>query len=496
MEEVGIMTKYIERLKEFTNYDNFRPGQKDSLNFLEEGKNTLSILPTGGGKSLVYQLFQYQQSGHTVVISPLISLMQDQVEQLQHLGIKSVIALNSNLDRESQQIVKQQLDNYQFIFMSPEMVQRPDILQKLKQLDIHLLVIDEAHCISQWGFDFRPEYSELLFVREQLNYPLTLALTATATEQTIQDIKQFLFTPTETVEFVKTSIDRPNIFYAFQAVSTVDKLNHLMTLLMEMPKPGIVYVHQKQELEEIVDLLNEKMSLNIATYHADRSVDDRHIIQQQFLHGDLDVIFATSAFGMGINQANVRFIIHYHLPQSMEELSQEIGRAGRDVLPALSVVMYNQKELFRLKAVEKFYIEENKTLMMHIQRCFNLSPREQIKYVDNLNETQQAYIRFYSKHFNNMDAIQMHYDNLLRIKQEQIKAVINLVLQKTCYRQTLIETFNQQQQNENKFCCSNCQPDYLQQVGFTEFLALETHKQNKNKFVVNWQKKLENLFQK
>lgn len=487
------MDQYKDLLTQYSGYTDFRPGQFETLNYLNAGKHTLAILPTGGGKSLIYQLFQFQQTGHTLIISPLISLMQDQVEQLQRNGIKSVVALNSSLDHKTQKYVLAHLKDYQFLFMSPEMIQRPDILQQIKQMELHLLVIDEAHCISQWGYDFRPEYSELKFVREQLGWPLTLALTATATERTITDIYQYLFSRHEHVEKIKVSIDRPNIFYAFEAVASPDKYDYLKDLLETLPKPGIVYVHQKKELEELVGLLRGMTAIRLESYHADRDVDERHIIQQQFLHGELDVIFATSAFGMGINQGNVRFVIHYHLPQSLEELTQEIGRAGRDGQPAIAFVLYNQSEINRLQFMANAYQDEAAALVDNLRFYLTQEKQQKQQFLAQLDETQQAFIRFYTGHFSDWEAIIQHQEQYLYLKKQQLHAIINLVLHKACYRQNLLNVFDETLTGDSAFCCSNCQPHYQSESQWKKLLAQEAGLNSAKIPAVDWRLRLKYL---
>ncbi|MDO4681038.1 MAG: RecQ family ATP-dependent DNA helicase [Aerococcus sp.] len=448
----------------------FKPGQQEALSALKAGHHAIALLPTGGGKSLIYQLFQYQSTGLTVIVSPLVALMQDQVAQLQRLGIKRAVALNSTLNHSEQQQVLQQLGQYQFLFLSPEMIDRPQIIGILKQQEIHLLVIDEAHCISQWGFDFRVEYSELIQVRRKLNQPLTLALTATATEKALQDIQKFLFYPFETVETVKVSLDRPNIFYATKQVNEANKIYTLTHDLVTLPKPGIVYVHNKAEADQLEHLLTQETTLKVASYHADYSPEDRYSIQQQFQSGQLEVILATSAFGMGINQGDIRFVIHYHLPLTLADLIQEIGRSGRDGAQACGMTYYNPEELARLnyfKIGQYWPVEEFYPLLMQVFDTSLTAIATQLE----LAESVLSLLAFYQRHFSSATQAIAHYRHFLQIKQKEVTQVQAYCQTNECLRQHLLRAFDETLTNRSKFCCQNDQPDYQTTAEWTAYLA-------------------------
>lgn len=493
------MMTWQTQLQEMTGFNQFKPGQLASLNALSKNENVIAILPTGGGKSLIYQLHQYKQAGLTVIVSPLISLMADQVGQIQTMGIGRGIALNSSYSKQEQGYILQNLHQYQYLFLSPEMLLKDLVLSSLKRMTICLLVIDEAHCISQWGYDFRPQYTELKRVRGLLNYPKTLALSATASENTLQDIREYLFNESEPVTLIQESVDRPNIFYLFDELSEDEnRVEHLLNWLVDLPKPGIVYVHQKSELEELAQLVKGQTDLELATYHGDRTLADRHIIQSQFIHGEIDVIFATSAFGMGINHSDIRFVLHYHLPKNMADFIQEIGRAGRDQDQALSVVMYDRSEQVRLHQMRRLYEDEADLLMHLLDQLYsgNLSLEDASQY----SESITAMLYFYQNHFKDLKSAKIHAQHLLAKKIEQIQQVIKMMHFDGCYRELLLGQAAEKLEEKIPFCCSHCNPNYETSDEWIELMALDKKLKSQNgkntqaKNSDNWRHRLNQLF--
>ncbi|SDB91529.1 ATP-dependent DNA helicase RecQ [Pelagirhabdus alkalitolerans] len=320
-------------------YSSFREGQRDIIEDVIAGKHVLATLPTGAGKSICYQLPSFVLEGTVIVVTPLISLMEDQVKRLISKGIKRSVALNSFNSRAERRDILLNLNVYQLIYISPELLQSDEIMNRFKQLNVSLFVIDEAHCMSQWGHEFRPDYLKLNEVHKALNEPTILALTATATEDVQSDIIRH-FHP---LSFQKHlyPIDRENIALTIKHVeNTHEKDQELLTLFEEFRSPAMIYFSSRKEAERVARLLRDSSDhLNIAYYHGGLDHEDRLLIQQQFMHHQLDVICCTSAFGMGIDKPDVRVVIHYHLPTQIESFIQEIGRAGRDQLESVSITL-------------------------------------------------------------------------------------------------------------------------------------------------------------
>ena len=311
-------------------YKEFREGQKEVIAALEKGTDAIAILPTGNGKSFIYQYIGLKEKCRVVIVSPLIALMVDQVASLKQLGIHRAVAITSLMAESEKNYILSTLNEYQFIFVSPEMLKAPRFFKQLEKLEIGLLVVDEAHCISQWGYDFRSDYLFIGKMRKSLGNPRTLALTATATTQVIQDIYTFLGLNKEQTAYFQG--------HAFLKNREIDILpveglrsKMLSEVLKRVEFPCIVYASTIKEIEGLKENLLSEGFTKLDTFHSKRQVQDRQIIQQKFFRGDFNILLATSAFGMGINQSNIRSIIHYQLPQTLEDYVQQIGRAGRDL---------------------------------------------------------------------------------------------------------------------------------------------------------------------
>ena len=343
-----------EALKHYFGYTEFKAGQKKVIDLLLGHKNTLALLPTGGGKSLCYQIPALLEDGLTLVISPLISLMKDQVDSLQQNGIPAAF-INSSQEFETAKAVlaKARRHELKLLYIAPERLENQFFLELLQTLSVSLVAVDEAHCILQWGPDFRPEYLNLGKIRKKLHEPLTLALTATATPRVAQDITASLGLA-QTGNVIRYPVDRPNIYLGTQSfINEPEKLAYLLELLPKLNGKGIIYFSSKKKADEINENLVTK-GFKSAVYHADLELTERFLVQQQFLNDQLDVICATSAFGMGINKPNIRYVIHYHMPNDLEAYVQEIGRCSRDGKTGIAVLLYEPGDLKR----QEFLIEK------------------------------------------------------------------------------------------------------------------------------------------
>ena len=327
-------------------YEQFRPLQREVIRNVLNKHDTLAIMPTGGGKSLCYQIPALIFPGMTVVVSPLISLMKDQVEQLQAFGVSAVF-LNSSLSPDAYQENVQQVRAGQarLLYVAPETLLMPRLLDLISSVPFSCLTIDEAHCISEWGHDFRPEYRQLVEVRQRFPQAVCLALTATATERVRKDILTSLdFARSD--EFI-ASFDRPNL--RIEVAPKTEPLAQTLEFLQNFhDRSGIVYCFSRRQVDDLTHALVQR-GYSARPYHAGLSDDERRQNQEDFIRDKVQIMVATIAFGMGINKPDVRFVIHYDLPKSIESYYQEIGRAGRDGLPADCLLLYNYGDAYKLR---------------------------------------------------------------------------------------------------------------------------------------------------
>lgn len=340
-------------LKQYFGYDEFRPGQKEIIQKVIDQENVLGIMPTGSGKSICYQLPALLLDGLTVVVSPLISLMKDQVDAANQLGIPATF-INSSLDgyetaRRFQEIDRQQ---YRLLYIAPERFIMPDFIQAMKRWNVRMIAIDEAHCISQWGHDFRPSYLQMANQLDQLpNRPVIVALTATATVQVAADIKRLLKIPEN--NHIQTGFERENL--RFQVIKDQKKEQYLIEYLkINKNQSGIIYAATRKEVDRLYHLL-KKFDFSVGRYHGGLNENERTEMQEAFLYDRLQLIVATNAFGMGINKSNVRFVIHYQIPGSLEAYYQEAGRAGRDSLSSEAILLFSPQDI----QVQKFFIQQS-----------------------------------------------------------------------------------------------------------------------------------------
>ena len=337
----------FEALKTYYGYNSFRQNQREIIEHVMQGQDALVLMPTGGGKSICYQIPALTMPGTAIVISPLISLMKDQVETLRANGIEAD-ALNSGNDPAVDTVIRRKCfsGNMKLLYISPEKLMA-EIDYLLSHIQISLFAIDEAHCISQWGHDFRPEYTQLGILREKFPDVPIMALTATADKITREDIiKQLNISKAK--EFI-SSFDRPNLSLSVKrGYRAAEKMHFITNFIKARPmEAGIIYCLSRKNTEKVASDLQKK-GINAAPYHAGMSTFERNQTQERFKNDQISVVCATIAFGMGIDKSNVRWVIHYNMPKSIESFYQEIGRAGRDGAPADTVLFYSLADIVQL----------------------------------------------------------------------------------------------------------------------------------------------------
>jgi len=348
-----LIEKAREYLQHYFGYESFRSGQEAIIERVLAGKNTAGIMPTGGGKSICYQIPALLFPGITLVISPLISLMKDQVDALVHNGIEATY-LNSSISASEASMrmndIKQ--GKYKLVYIAPERLDHSAFQQEWQHMNLSLVAIDEAHCISQWGHDFRPSYLKIKTLLKELpSKPIVLALTATATPEVTADICQSLGIDNETT--ISTGFARDNLFFS---VVKEENRDQFLTRYIEKNKQesGIIYAATRKDVDLLYQRL-QKAGIQVGRYHAGMNEGERSFMQDQFIQDDLSVMVATSAFGMGIDKSNVRYVIHYQTPKNMESYYQEAGRAGRDGLDSECILLYSPQDM----QVQRFLIEQS-----------------------------------------------------------------------------------------------------------------------------------------
>ena len=364
--------EYRKILKDYWGYDNFRGIQEDIIRSIGSGRDTLGLMPTGGGKSITFQVPAMAKDGLCIVITPLIALMKDQVRNLRDRGIKAV-AIYSGMTREEIIIALENciFGNYKFLYISPERLDTEIFRIKLRSMKVSMITVDESHCISQWGYDFRPAYLKISEIRNLLPDVPVLALTATATPEVVNDIQQRLAFKEENV--FRMSFERKNLAYIVRR--TESKQEELLHILKHVDGSAIVYAHNRKRTKEYAQLLNEK-GITATFYHAGLSNDTKDQRQKSWVKGETRVMVATNAFGMGIDKPDVRLVVHVDIPDSPEAYFQEAGRGGRDGKKAYAVLLYARSDKATLKKritdtfPEKDYI---RTVYEHLNYYYQMA---------------------------------------------------------------------------------------------------------------------------
>ena len=469
----------------------FRAGQEEAIQSLLNKQHTLAIMPTGAGKSLIYQLAALQLDGLTLVISPLIALMKDQVDALNRKGIPATF-INSAIPtaEQKERLTLLSQGKYRLVYVAPERLRNVTFLQALQNLTLSLLAVDEAHCISEWGHDFRPDYLHIAEARKRLGNPLTVALTATATPKVQNDIVLSLGLPESTKRIV-TGFNRPNLTlevkYTTDTEAKFRALNELLSkseFNSDLHAATLIYTGTRRDSEEVAEFVRVVCKLKAEHYHAGLPAEDRARIQERFINGTTPVIVATNAFGMGIDRADVRQVIHYTLPGSLEAYYQEAGRAGRDGLPAKVILLYDPQD----RALQEFFISSSvvspeemqvlyralgnaesdiwmtsdefsrRTDMHQVKVKVGLAELERIGALEHLSD--DGYRMLLRKGKWDSVAVQqaaLRSKEHTKSREDQLNHMVNYAETNACRRRIVLKHFGDSANPDTPICCDNCE---------------------------------------
>ena len=431
-----------QTLKHFWGYDSFRDSQEEIINSIVSGKDTLVLLPTGGGKSLCYQLPALVLEGTCLVISPLLALMKDQVSQMKRIGIEAEY-LSSELDEFDAEVIFNRCKDglTKLLYVSPERLTNRLFLQNLEEIEISFIAVDEAHCISEWGQDFRPSYQHIKAFRENLNKIACLALTATATPKVLQEI-QLKLNLKNSVVFQK-SFRRNNLKIISDKIS--DKYERVLNLLKYNDSSGIIYVRTRKEAEELTGFLHRNQIKNVDFFHAGIPVKEKNAKQNLWLQSQNQVLISTNAFGMGIDKDNVRFIIHFSPAPSIENYYQEIGRAGRDGAESYAFLLWNEQELKNFDQILINQIPskgEFQNIVTYLYSTFQIAENDlpenvfqlYIQKIQNFTKVSLAKIRNVLNFLHHQEIIYYNFQNSLSSLELKISPEeIDLLAKKDAY---------------------------------------------------------------
>lgn len=481
---------YLEsQLKKYFGFSFFKTGQLEIIQRILSKENVLAVMPTGSGKSLCYQLPALLLPGTTLVISPLIALMKDQVESLHEQKLTKSTFINSTLSSSEvhKRLEKLKRNFYKLVYIAPERLRRSSFIQTLKDTFVSLLVIDEAHCISEWGHDFRPDYLFIKHAIASLNYPPVLALTATATPFVQKHILELLGLKNASIVIV--GFDRPNLTFEVKYTPNEEaKLAELRYLFQELKGMGIVYTGTRRESEEVAYFLSDSLGVKAAYYHAGLSDEERTKIQSLFKKEEIQVVVATIAFGMGIDKANLRYIIHYTMPSSIEQYYQEAGRAGRDGLPARCILLYSYKdsalaewkikqetykpgELLRLYSILKEKGKPESLVFIAFDELEQLTGFDKRKIEVGISELEKVNLITRLPDKGNSIGLELHpipsiqeikfdivgIEKRMLMKLSRLKKMVYYAETNQCRRQIILNYFGERKASiPTNLCCDNC----------------------------------------
>ncbi|WP_125766491.1 RecQ family ATP-dependent DNA helicase [Lapidilactobacillus wuchangensis] len=446
-------SQLTDELQQRFGFQQFRPGQAEILTALLAGRDAIAVLPTGSGKSLLYQFVAPHLTGLILVVSPLISLMSDQAMRIRTAHIGSVAVLNSQLTPVEKNQILRRLSQYKFLFVAPETLQQPQVQQAIQRVQLALFVVDEAHCISSWGPDFRPSYLLLGQVRQQLKPALTLALTATATPKVFRDIQHELMLPAQTAHY-RASVNRSNLFLRLERISHADDKQVRLQALIDLGVPTLIYVATRHQAQALAQYLQLKTNRQVAYYHGGLSGIERYRIQQLFLQDQLGIVVATNAFGMGIDKSNLRLVIHYDLPANFENYLQEIGRAGRDGQLALTVIFVDETDF----AKQGQRIKNGQLTTIEIQNFFAHPDDRQ-----ELNDSQLGVLAAYAQTQLPVAQVTAILQQTSQLRAQQRQAFWQFLNSRTCLRQQLCDYFDAKppEIHHDQWCCSQSEDESL-----------------------------------
>lgn len=474
-----------EKLKTNFSFSSFRPGQEEAILSIISGKHTVAVMPTGLGKSLIFQLATLFMPGITLVISPLIALMKDQVDNLTKLGIPATF-INSSIGFSEQNLRLRGItkNEYRIVYLAPERLRNVKFLEIIKKIKVGLLAVDEAHCISEWGHDFRPDYLHIAKFRETIGYPITIALTATATPQVQMDISKLLKLNKPTL--IVNGFNRPNLVLMVRHVlDPIHRLSVLRDALMSQSNGAtIIYTGTRRDTEEVAEFISSELGIKACFYHAGLDTEKRTKIQNDFIQKKLSVIVATNAFGMGIDRQDVRQVIHFSVTGSLEAYYQEAGRAGRDGMPAKALLLYNSDD----RALQEFFIRISTISKNELLKIFNalkvnnnlevmiagetlstltglneikirvgLSTLEQIGIIDRLgDEGSQMFLKKDNWNEERINQAVLRFNHQQTIKTKQLQSMIHYAESDQCRRNIILRYFGDKSYVAVDVCCDNC----------------------------------------